>query len=154
MTFTVDISQLAQLRDKLKQFGRVIQEEVAIEGVAAMAKVIYDEAKVNAPESAAEHWFYGRQFKKTGKKYLFQPGTLKRAIYRVYSPEKSGLTVKTYRVSWNHKKAPYGFMVEFGTSRAAAHPFLRPSLSRMGDAITAGKTRMAEKLAETMGGEL
>jgi HK97 gp10 family phage protein len=151
MSFTVDLSGLEQLRESLQRFGRAVQSEVAIEGVAAMAKVIYDEAQLHVPESAKEHWFYGTQFKKTGTRYLFQPGALRRAIYRVYSPEKSGMTVQTYRVSWNKKKAPYGFMVEFGTSRAAAHPFLRPSLASMPDAIAAGKAAMTKKLSLVIG---
>lgn len=151
MSFTVDLSSLDQLRARIRQLGRAIQSEVAIEGAAAMAKVIYDEAQLHVPESAKEHWFYGTQFKKTGKKYLFQPGTLRRAIYRVYSPERSGPTVQTYRISWNKTKAPYGFMVEFGTSRAAAHPFLRPSLARVPDAIASGKVAMAAKLTSVMG---
>lgn len=151
MTFTVNTSQLAGIGEKLKRFGQAIHSEVAVEGAAGMAKVIYDEVKLHVPSSAKEHWFYGTQFKKTGKKYLFQPGSLGRAIYRVYSPEKSSLTVQVYRVSWNRKKAPYGFMVEFGTSKAAAHPFMRPSLARIPDAVAAGKAQMAEKLRGIVG---
>lgn len=151
MSFTIDLSGLEQVRANLRKFGSAIQNEVAIEGAAAMARVIQTEAQINAPSSEKEHWFYGTQFRKTGKKYLFQPGNLRRSIYRVYSPEKSGLTVQVYRVSWNHLKAPYGYMVEFGTSRAAAHPFMRPSLARMPDAIAAGKAAMSEKLSLIMG---
>ncbi|MGV7210499.1 HK97-gp10 family putative phage morphogenesis protein [Oxalobacteraceae bacterium A2-2] len=151
MSFTVDLSGLDQVQAKLRQFGHAIQSEVAIEGAAAMAKVMQTEAQHLAPSSTKEHWFYGTQFKKTGKKYLFQPGNLRRAIYRVYSREKSSLTVQTYRVSWNHTKAPYGYMVEFGTARAAAHPFMRPAVARMPDAIAAGKAAITEKLSLVMG---
>jgi HK97 gp10 family phage protein len=139
------------LSGALDKFEKSIQEKVLFSGIAAMAKVIYDEVKLNAPESEKEHWFHGTSFKKTGQKYLFQPGTLKSSIYRVYSPEKSSDTKKTYKVSWNHTKAPYGFMVEFGTSRAPAHPFLRPAFDRVNDAIEAGKARMSEKIHEITG---
>lgn len=116
-----------------------------------MAFVIYEDARSRAPVSAAPHYFYGRQSKKTGVRYLIQPGTLKASIYRVFSPERSTPTFKLYRISWNHTKAPHGAMVEFGTSRAPAHPFLRPALARLGDAIAAGNSRMALKLSEVKG---
>jgi len=81
-------------------------------------------------------------------RYLFQPGTLRDAIYRAYSPEKSGDTLKLYRVSWNHRKAPYGFMVEYGTPKAPAASFLRKSIARVPDAIEAGKAAIAQALTQ------
>lgn len=137
---------LGDLSGDLARFEQAVQEKVTIAGAAAMAKVIYDEAKGNAPTSDKEHYFHGSQFRKTGKKYLFQPGTLRDAIYRVYSPERSDGAKKLYRVTWNHRKAPYGFMVEFGTSRAPASPFMAPAFDRIQDAIAAGKGRMAQVL--------
>jgi len=86
----------------------------------AGAQVMYDEVLLNIPESDKTHVFYG-----THQKYTFSPGTLRRSIYQVYSKDHSGYTHATYHVSWNHKECPYGFMVENGTSRAAAHPFIR-----------------------------
>jgi hypothetical protein len=146
MSFTVGISQFADLKARIRAFGEVVKSDVAMEGAAGMALVIYDEARMNVRVSSKAHFFHGRQFRRNGIKYLFQPGTLKAAIYRVYSPEKSGPAMKLYRVSWNHTKAPYGAMVEFGTSRTPAMPFIRPSLSRLSDAIEAGRERMAKKL--------
>jgi len=148
MTFRMDISQLGQLSQQLKQYGEEVREKVAFEGVAAMAKVVYLDAQIRAPISEAAHFFYGRDSKRTGVRYLFAPGNLQRAIYRAYSPEQSGPTRKLYRISWNHRKAPYGHMVEFGTSRAPAHPFLRPSMATIPEAIDAGKARMAQALRE------
>jgi HK97 gp10 family phage protein len=151
MTFGIDLSQLGQLSQKLKEFGEAVRDQVALEGVAAMAKVVYDDARTRAPISEAAHFFYGRDSKKTGVRYLFTPGNLQRAIYRAYSPEQSGPTKQMYRISWNHRKAPYGHMVEFGTSRAPAHPFLRPSLAVVPQAIEAGKARMGQAL-QSLGG--
>lgn len=148
MSFNIDLSQLGALKARLRAFGQSVKSEVAMEGVAGMALVIYEDARSRVKISSKAHYFHGRQFKKNGVKYLFQPGTLKSAIYRVYSPEKSSDTFKLYRVSWNHKKAPYGGMVEYGTSRMAASPFMRPATARLPDAITAGKLRMAAKLKE------
>lgn len=117
----------------LNQFAKFVQEQVAFAGAAAMAKVMYDEARHNA----AGHV-------KTGK--------LQNAIYRTYSEEKSSVVLKTYRISWNKSKAPHGHLLEFGTSRAPAYPFLRPAFDRINEAIAAGKERMAEKLEEVKGG--
>lgn len=151
MSFNINLAGLDELRAKLRAYGEVVKDEVAIEGAAGMGRVIYEEARANVHVSSKPHYFYGSNSKKSGTKYLFNPGNLRNAIYRVYSPEKSSDTLKMYRVSWNHTKAPYGAMVEFGTSRAAAKPFMGPSLSRLDDAITAGKKRMAAKLDEIQG---
>lgn len=151
MSFNIDLSQIQGLRARVREFGEAVKDEVAIEGAAGMAFVIYEEARSRAPVSGAPHYFYGRQSKKTGVRYLIQPGTLKNSIYRVFSPERSSPTLKLYRISWNHTTAPHGAMVEFGTSRAPAHPFMRPAVERLSDAITAGHARMALKLAEIKG---
>lgn len=116
----------------LERLEKKVGGQVLIAGVAAMAKVIYEEAKLNA----GKH-------RKTG--------TLQDAIYRVYSPEKSKQNSKTYRISWNKKKAPHGHLLEFGTVRAPAYPFLRPAFDQVGTAIEAGKARMAQKLEEVKG---
>ena len=127
-----DTRQLSGLQAKLAAFGAKIKTEVAIEGAAGMAAVIYDEVKLNAEKNK-------------------RSGTLYNAIYRVYSPEKSTDTSKLYRVSWNKRRAPHGHLLEFGTSRAPAHPFLRPALSKLNEAIAAGQARMTKKLTEIGG---
>lgn len=86
----------------------------------AGAQIIYDRARINAPVSNDSHFFYIR-----GKKYgPYAPGTLKNAIYQVYSKSKSFKDVSTYHISFNKTEAPYGFIVHNGTSRTAAHPFI------------------------------
>ncbi|WP_343728520.1 hypothetical protein [Duganella sp.] len=146
MSFSVDMSQLTGLGEQLRQFGAEVHEHVALDGAAAMANVVYSRARLLAPVSEHAHIFYGRNSKRTGVTYTFQPGNLQRAIYRAFSPEKSGATRKEYRISWNHYKAPYGHMVEFGTSTAAAHPFLGPSLSSLPEAFAAAKVEMGASL--------
>ena len=127
-----DLSELNGLQAQLNAFAEAVKTEVAFAGVAAMGNVIYKEVKLNAS-----------RHKKSG--------LLESAIYRAYSPENSSPTLKTYRISWNKKKAPHGHLVEFGTSRAPAYPFLRPATARIPDAIKAGQDRMAQKLAEIKG---
>lgn len=120
----------------------------------AGAQVLYTEARGRAPVSEGAHFFYGTSFKKTGQRYLFAPGTLRDSIYQVYSVDNSSEGQRaTYHVAWNHQKAPYGFMVEFGTSRAPAHPFLRPAFDAAEKtALAASKDtfegRMAASLAQ------
>lgn len=97
------------------------------------AQIIYDAAKRNASTliSEKEHWFYGEATKSLprGQKRAaaygpFQPGTLLASIYQAFSKDNSFRDVSTYHVSWNADKAPYGAMVEFGTSRAPANSFI------------------------------
>lgn len=133
-----------KLETALVEFAESVRGRVAMAGVAAMAKVIYDEARDKAPESFHAHYFHG----KNNVYGPFPPGSLRNGIYRTYSPEKSTDVQKIYHVTWNHRKVPYGFMVEFGTSRAPATPFLRPAFAKVREAIRVGKGRMAEKLRE------
>lgn len=110
----------------LEQFSDDVVNTVPRPVAQAGAQVFYEEIRDRAPRSEKEHWFHGTSFRKTGQKYLFQPGSLRAAVYQVFSKDNSWDGHATYHVAWNHQKVPYGFMVEFGTSRAPAHPFLRP----------------------------
>lgn len=164
MSEFVEVKLTGDMELDLSRFEQKVKDLVLFSGVAAMAKVIYDEAHARVPVSTEGHWFYGTSFKaQTGRKfrdgtarsdwaggtkYWFEPGTLKSSIYRVYSPEKSNEERKTYRISWNKKEAPYGSMVEFGTSRAPAHPFMRPAFGHINAAIAAGQNRMRQRLAD------
>jgi HK97 gp10 family phage protein len=125
----VDTKLSGDLAGDLQKFEKKVKESVLFSGVAAMAKVTYDEVRLNAEKN-----------KKTG--------LLQSAIYRVYSPEKSTDDQKTYRVSWNKKKAPHGHLIEWGTSRAPAFPFVRPAFDHIQAAIDAGRARMAQRLAD------
>jgi HK97 gp10 family phage protein len=84
----------------------------------AGAQVLYEEVKLRAPVAK-------KPMVRKGK--TIQPGALKASIYQVFSRANSGSDHATYHVSWNAKRAPHGHLVEFGTSRAPAHPFLRPA---------------------------
>jgi HK97 gp10 family phage protein len=143
----VEAKLKGDLAGDLSRFEKRVSEGVLFKGVAATARVVYDEAKTLCPVSDQSHFFYGSNSKKSGQRYFFASGNLRNSIYRVYSPERSDAARKTYRISWNHVKAPYGFMVEFGTKNAAAHPFMRPAFGRINDAIAAGKDAMRASLA-------
>ncbi len=119
----------------------------------AGAQELYNVAKTLCPVSDATHYFYGSASKKApaGQKkqfaYQYAPGNLRDSIYQVYSKDNSGVTKATYHVSWNYSKAPYGFMVEYGTSRAPAHPFLRPAFdTTKRQALQAAKARFVAEM--------
>lgn len=112
------------------------------------AQVLYDEVRTKVPVSAEAHWFHGKSFKKNGKKYLFQPGTLRSAIYQVHSKDNSGQMFHTYHISWNHRKAPYGFMVEYGTANAPPKFFLRNAGAQMPKALDVVEKGFYKRLKE------
>lgn len=101
----------------------------------AGVQVIYDRARQHAPVSEATHMFYG-----TNAVYgPYSPGNLRDSIYQVFSESRSFKDVSAYEVSWNKSKAPYGFMVELGTSHSSAQSFIGRSVaetrSQVRDAI-------------------
>lgn len=124
-TLTLDANFSAGL-DKLVA---EVETKVLFSGAAAMALVFYDEVRANA----LKH---------------FKTGTLYDAIYRVHSIERSTAERVVYEVSWNKTKAPHGHLLEFGTSRAPAYPFLRPAFAAAPQALQAGLARMTERMTE------
>ena len=138
---------MVQFRETLNEHAEKIQEATR-PAAQAGAQVIYDQARANAPMSEAAHFFYSRRSKggKAGQKYLFYPGDLKKSIYQVFSKRKSTDTVARYEISYNVQKAPYAHMVEFGTVRSPANPFLLNALvAKESDAIDAIESTFIEK---------
>lgn len=90
----------------------------------AGAQIIYERARLNAPVSKHAHMFHGTH----GVYGPYRPGNLRDSIYQVYSEEKSYKDRSTYHISWNKSEAPYGFMVELGTSKAPAKSFIGRSI--------------------------
>lgn len=152
--YSATASKSLRARIDLTQFEVALDEKLrkiraaARPAAQAGAQVIYDQARLNVPVSKKGHWFYGSSYKTTGKKYYFEAGSLKNSIYQVFSEKKSSATRKTYHVSWNYKEAPYAWMVEFGTSRAPAHPFLAPAITgKRNDAVIAMKARFLKEMS-------
>lgn len=84
--------------DYLDGFGEEVQAAL-IPAAAAGAKVLYDRVKLNVAGIGRES------------------GKLDASIYRVYSKDQSTDTKAVYHISWNHKKAPHGHLVEYGYLR-------------------------------------
>lgn len=93
-TFQVglDTSGLRQYFDALEDRA----QEAARPAAQAGAQVLYDRVKLNVS-------MIGRV-----------TGNLAGSIYQAFSPENSGDGKALYNVSWNHKKAPHGHLVEYG----------------------------------------
>ena len=106
----------------------------------AGAQILYQEVLAPVPAADTGQWFYGPTAKKAkpgekkSKAYWFPAGTLRNSIFQNFRQELSGPEKAFYRVGWrwsNQKGgmpvAPYAYMLEYGTSRMSAKPFLRPA---------------------------
>ncbi|MBI4291323.1 MAG: hypothetical protein HY661_07590 [Betaproteobacteria bacterium] len=116
----------------LERFEATIKESVIMSGAAAMARVFYEEVKLNT----------------SPPRMGIKTGNLHNAIYRVYAGDRSSEYAKVYRISVNKAKAPHWHLLEFGHSGQAAHPYIRPAFDLVQQAIGAGNARMAERLAQ------
>ena len=104
--------QLRATADQLNQATRPAAQ--------AGARIIYDRARQLVPVSERPHMFHG-----THAVYgPYSPGNLRAAIYQAFSKDNSFKDVSVYHISWNADKAPYGAMVEFGTSHSPAQSFI------------------------------
>lgn len=121
---------VAQFRQALQATAQQLNEATR-PAAQAGAQVIYDRAKALVPVSQAAHYFYGQN----AKYGPYSPGNLKNAIYQVFSKDNSYKDVSTYHISWNAEKAPYGAMVEFGTSQAPAHSFIGKAIAETRSAV-------------------
>ena len=134
ISIAFDFSKLASKLDGLTDAAKYATRPAAQVG----AEVFYQEVRARVPISAKPH--------KSGKK-TYSPGSLQRAIYQAFMKEESGPGVSKYRISWNKTHAFYGRFVEFGTSKMAAKPFLRP-------AYDAARARALQAVQERMAAEV
>ena len=134
ISIAFDFSKLAAKLDNITSVAEKAVRPAAQSG----AQVFYDEVKQRVPVSAKPH--------KSGKK-TYSPGTLRKAIYQAFADKESGDGKALYRISWNKTHAFYGRFVEFGTSKMAARPFLRPAYdAARAKAVKAVQERMAVEL--------
>lgn len=100
-------------------------------------------------------------------------GVLRDSIYRVHSESLSTRTTQAYEVSWNHSKAPHGYLVENGhwrvnelvrtengtwiatknrlktPVRVPAHSFIRRAFDNQADAaVAAAQQRFTDRFQE------
>ena len=104
----------------------------------AGAQVFYDEVRLRAPIGTEVHGYKGHP-------KAYAPGNLRDSIYQVYSKDHSTETTAHYQVSFNRKKAFYGWFVEFGTAKRAATPYIRPAYdTQKQPALDASKLKLLE----------
>lgn len=140
VTASFDFASLNAKLDKLTAAAAAAARPAAQAG----AQVFYEEVQARVPVSSEPH-------STKGKKFTFQPGNLRAAIYQAFVEDESGEGRATYRVSWNKRKAFYGQFLEFGTSKMAARPFLRPGHDAARDrAISAVKDVMAQQIRKVI----
>lgn len=116
MRVKVDIAKFKEHLQALKE----VFDNATRPAAQAGAQIVYERARRLAPVSDSAH-----MFKIEGRVYgPYPPGNLRDSIYQVFSKDNSFTDVSVYHVSWNADKAPYGGMVEMGTSSAQAHSFI------------------------------
>lgn len=132
MTLSFKIEGGKQLERALKRIGPEFEKKIAKSAVRAGANVIAKEARLLAPDES---------------------GTLKRSIKVVARSKRVGDAVASVvtrsgkRWTARGMNAWYAGMVEFGTEKRPATPFLRPALDGKGaEAVKA----MAKKIRERM----
>lgn len=116
MKCTVNIAKFkAELRATADRMNKATRP-----AAQAGAQIVYERARQLAPVSKRPHMFTIE-----GRTYgPFAPGNLRDAIYQVFSKDNSFTDFSTYHVSFNKDKAPYGYAVERGTSKAPAKSFI------------------------------
>lgn len=149
LTITVNTDALDSLLDELADQA----EEAARPAAQAGAQVLYDAVARNVAS--------------IGK----VTGNLARSIYQVYSKDQSGPGSATYHVSWNHRIAPHGQLVENGyvqrykvymgkdgnwyTNKNAplpepkhvgARPFVRPAQALFPQALDAAELELRKRI--------
>ncbi|MDF3837150.1 HK97 gp10 family phage protein [Cupriavidus basilensis] len=159
----VEMSFSGDLLEGLRQLESDMKEHVVRPAARAGALVFYEEARRLVPVYSGTA--------RTGIK----PGQLRDAIYHVFSEDKSSELVKVYEISWNARKAPHGYLIEYGhwrvnkliqvngrwmaTSERLEKPvwvpgaaFIRRSYDQAQIAVAAMQKRAAERTAEVLAG--
>jgi len=155
-SFSIDFD--GDMAAQLDALAGDIKEKVLRSAAHAGAVVLYDAARANAPVYVPDG---------SNRKRVIKPGQLRDAIYRVFAESASSDELKQYEVSWNHKKAPHGFLVEnghwlvrgkkkSGTQRkikwVPGTAFMRRAGDRFQEALKAADARALLRLQEIFSG--
>lgn len=144
MTEFVKIEGLKELQDKLRTLAPNVARNGLRAAVSAAAADVRNEARALAPVDTGE-MRRDIQIKRERASTTF------RAIYSVFvrSGKKSRLAGKGRDVQ---KDSYYWRFVEFGTSKMAARPFLRPAFERTKQqAVEKIKAKLIERIEEEAG---
>ncbi|WP_455275134.1 HK97-gp10 family putative phage morphogenesis protein [Ralstonia thomasii] len=133
------------LTSALRGLDDIASESVLRQAAVAGARVIFDEVKLRAPVGARVY-----ENAESGR----PPGFLRDHILIAYDKEESvDGKLATYIVTWS-REAFYGRFLEYGTSKMAAQPFLRPAYeAKKTAAAEAVDNVIQKKVKELSGGQ-
>lgn len=128
----------------LRGYAEEIRTQALRPAAYAMANVFYSEMRLRAPIYTGP--IYTNP--KTGIPRT-RPGQLRDAIYHWHDDKKSSADRQIYAIGPNKKKAPHWHLVEYGTVKMAARPYVRPTFDGLAAwAVDTGRAHLAEKLQE------
>ncbi len=117
------------LQKNLDKFAKDIEEKAIRPAAYAASKVIYQELQMRVP--------------------VGETGNLKNSIYQYHNEKLSRDGKQIYSVGVNKRKAPHWHLLEYGTIRAPAYPFIVPTYdAKIVEAMQAARLRLAEKIEE------
>ena len=153
----VQITGLRELDDALAQFSDKVAKKALDNALSYAATPIVKEAKAKAALANEPHeMVYGR----AGNKVTVQPGLLKSAIRkrRLKKRELSelgvdaGVAVYIGKGTKQKLYPKYWHFVEFGTSKIAPVPYLRPAFdTKANEAIERFKTKLRQNIEKEGG---
>ncbi|ARL25493.1 HK97-gp10 family putative phage morphogenesis protein [Burkholderia pseudomallei] len=127
MVKNVVVANPDALTAKLRALSDIASESTLRQAAVAGAREVLYEAKLRAPVYAGA--FEGAASGATWTRYGVQyyPGFLRDHLIVAYDKQVSVTgRIASYIVTWT-REAFYGRFIEYGTSKMAARPFLRPS---------------------------
>lgn len=126
----IDISfNVDDLKAQLNKLASDIQTTAIRSAAYAASKVIYEELKIRVPVGAT--------------------GNLRDSLYQYHDTKLSVNGKHVYSIGPNKKKAPHWHLLEYGTVRMAAKPFIRPTYdAKITEAMQAASVRLHEKVKE------
>jgi hypothetical protein len=141
-TATFDLASVNQWVNHLQDDVRQALRPAAQAG----ADVLYQQVLANVPVGNRGHWFHGSSFRKNGRKYWFDAGTLKRAIYQAYATKESTDLRPVYSIGVNARKAPYAYMVELGTAKSPPVKYIGRARAQFPKALDAVQNTFFQRL--------
>ncbi|PVY81055.1 HK97 gp10 family phage protein [Cupriavidus alkaliphilus] len=132
----VTIENAEALKGTLNALDQIASESALRQAAVAGARVIHAEVKLRAPVDLGIY---------EGKQGRHPPGFLRSHIIIAFEEEKSVPgRLASYIVTWS-KEAFYGRFLEYGTSKMAAQPFLRPGFEAKKKAAAAAVSAVIQE---------
>ena len=143
MSNSFDIKFSNTIAAGLRSFAADVRQQALRPAAYAAAKVLYDEMLVRVPVYEGPV-----PVSKNGIAKI-KPGQLRDSIYHYFVEDRSDPGRVIYAIGPNKRKAPHWHLLEYGTVKMAAQPYIRPTYdAKIEQAMTAAGFRLAEKIQE------